>query len=309
MEQKNLGYSMKNIPIPSKKEYLKRLIEKIESLIRRMRWKAYFFENPGENASSDESDTGKYGLKSKQAPPPNERLNQFEDDLYEMVRSIQFRPVGNSFLNKLKSDAMEINKSEKLLIFADKTTNLYSVSKDNYEKLLTDNITKNYKKASSNIESDLNKEASSIARSLNLEKRMECIANRKAFVSLKDHKDNFNTNPKCRLINPAKSEIGLISKIILQNINKALRKIKKLNQWGNTASVISWFNNICNKQECKFMKFDIVDFYPSISENLLNKSLEFAKKSVSFKFGHQNNLTCQKIGAIRQKLNLVQKRR
>ena len=112
---------------------------------------------------------------------------------------------------------------------------------------------------------------------------MECIANRKAFVSLKDHKDNFNTNPKCRLINPAKSEIGLISKIILQNINNTLRKIKKLNQWGNTASVISWFNNICNKQECKFMKFDIVDFYPSISENLLNKCLEFATKSVSIK--------------------------
>ena len=28
---------------------------------------------------------------------------------------------------------------------------------------------------------------------------------------------------------------------------------------------------------CKFLKFDIVDFYPSITEDLLTKSLEFAQ--------------------------------
>ncbi len=35
------------------------------------------------------------------------------------------------------------------------------------------------------------------------------------FISLKDHKENFENNPKCRLINPAKSESGKLSKIIL----------------------------------------------------------------------------------------------
>ena len=29
-----------------------------------------------------------------------------------------------------------------------------------------------------------------------------------AFITLKDYKENFNINPKCRLINPAKSELG-----------------------------------------------------------------------------------------------------
>ena len=28
------------------------------------------------------------------------------------------------------------------------------------------------------------------------------------FISLKDHKENFENNPKCRLLNPAKSDSG-----------------------------------------------------------------------------------------------------
>ena len=42
---------------------------------------------------------------------------------------------------------------------------------------------------------------------------------REAFISLKDHKENFENNPKCRLINPAKSDSGKISKLILDKIN------------------------------------------------------------------------------------------
>ena len=43
MEIKNFGYSLKNIPIPTKSSYLKCLTDKTENLIRRLRWKAYHF--------------------------------------------------------------------------------------------------------------------------------------------------------------------------------------------------------------------------------------------------------------------------
>ena len=43
MEPVNLGYSDKNIPIAKPREYLKCLIEKTESFLRRVRWKAYHF--------------------------------------------------------------------------------------------------------------------------------------------------------------------------------------------------------------------------------------------------------------------------
>ena len=46
MEPVNLGYSDKNIPIAKPREYLKCLIEKTESFLRRVRWKACNFSFP-----------------------------------------------------------------------------------------------------------------------------------------------------------------------------------------------------------------------------------------------------------------------
>ena len=36
-------YSLKCIPIPTNKEYTKKLISQIEKILKRMRWKALFF--------------------------------------------------------------------------------------------------------------------------------------------------------------------------------------------------------------------------------------------------------------------------
>ena len=45
MDKTSYDYPLKNIPIPSKTSYNLKLIEKIESVIKRRRWKAYFFLN------------------------------------------------------------------------------------------------------------------------------------------------------------------------------------------------------------------------------------------------------------------------
>ena len=99
---------------------------------------------------------------------------------------------------------------------------------------------------------------------------------REAFISLKDHKENFQNNPKCWLINPAKSHSGKISKSILDKINTNLRLILNVNQWRNTQNAIEWFGSIEEKTRHSFISFDIVDFYPSISENLLDQALSWA---------------------------------
>jgi hypothetical protein len=49
------------------------------------------------------------------------------------------------------------------------------------------------------------------------------MARKNAFVTLKDHKENFDTNPKCRLLNPSKSELGKVSKVVLDRINDGYR--------------------------------------------------------------------------------------
>ena len=73
-------------------------------------------------------------------------------------------------------------------------------------------------------------EAHEIARKLHLEDRVNTTAKREAFITLKDHKPNFANNPTCRLITPAKSEIGKISKQILDRINKSIVNHFHLNQ-------------------------------------------------------------------------------
>ena len=106
---------------------------------------------------------------------------------------------------------------------------------------------------------------------------MEQYADKPAYVTLKDHKDNFKTKLPCRLINPAKSEIGIVSKIELEKLNKELVNKVKCNQFRNTHTVIDWFKSIPNKAKARFIKFDIADFYPTITENLLNNTLSYAQ--------------------------------
>ena len=107
------------------------------------------------------------------------------------------------------------------------------------------------------------------------------MAKAEAFVTIKDHKENFPRNIPCRLINPAKPEIGVISRKILSGIVEALRDKPNINLWKNTSSVINWFKAIEEKASHTFVMFDIVDFYPSISENLLSLALAYAKQFVA----------------------------
>ena len=67
----------------------------------------------------------------------------------------------------------------------------------------------------------------------------------------------------------AKSEIGIISKHILDNINKEMIKATKANLWRSASNVIDWFKAIPNKFQHAFITFDVCDFYSSISEQLL----------------------------------------
>ena len=41
-------------------------------------------------------------------------------------------------------------------------------------------------------------------------------------------------------------------------------------------SVIEWFKNMRKNESRNFICFDIIEFYPSISEELLNRTLDFA---------------------------------
>ena len=154
---------------------------------------------------------------------------------------------------------------------------------DDYIKTLQDNVTKTYKKAPDSLPEKINLEAKTIAGKFKIADRVDVMAEQEAFFTIKDHKEDFRTNPKYRLLNPTKSELGKLSQSILQKINKTIKEKLGFNQWHNTSEVIDWFQKIPEKHSCSFTIFDIEEFYPSISENLLVKALKFAKQHTNIK--------------------------
>ncbi len=272
MEEFTIDYSKKNIPIAGKDDYKIQLISKVEHFIKRMRWKA--MEALG-SLKSDEKET--FGFRSRKCPPTVDLLTDFENDLQMMVKNVEFRNINNPFQTKMSNDIKEIRSSQKVFVPADKSRNVYKLEPENYMKLLKENVTKDYKKSDKEKVININNNIQRIAKSLSLEKRIECLQEKEAYITIKDHKENFPNKISCRLINPTKSDIGKLSKQILDRINKEIVKIKKINQWKNTNSVISWFNNIKEKQNTAFIAFDIEAFYPSITAELFDKAIQFAK--------------------------------
>ena len=76
-----------------------------------------------------------------------------------MVRPIEFKSVRNDLQSTLREDLNKIKSSRNLLLFADKTTNLYEMPTDQYKTLLNNNITKTYRKADYNAKRSIDNEA------------------------------------------------------------------------------------------------------------------------------------------------------
>ena len=135
------------------------LMEKTESVIKRMQWKAHFY------LKKDTSNIvyTNYGFQTRNYPPQCKELQNFEKDLLDTIKLIKFRIVKDDFQRKLKEDILNIKSSPDVYAFADKTTNIYKLPPQDYKKLLHENITKSYKKLPTRLEKSINLEANEIA--------------------------------------------------------------------------------------------------------------------------------------------------
>ena len=84
---------------------------------------------------------------------------------------------------------------------------------------------------------------------------MECYSDQQAYITLKDRKESFRKNTKCRLINPSKCEVGRIRKNYLNDIIADVSRKTEVNQWRSKTTVINWFSNLSDKHKRKFIKF------------------------------------------------------
>ena len=274
MEKFEIEYSMQNIPIH---QYKIQLISKAEKRIQRMRWKTLEFLG---KLSSDNNNNQTFGFPSTKCPPPANELADFEKDMMLMVKNIQFRKISNNFQRKLKDDIRDIKSINKVFVPADKSRNIYKLENEQYSKLLRENVTKTYKKSNFNKVRNTNNKAKKITENFPVADRIDKLQEKEAYITTKDHKDDFPNKISCRLINPCKSSIGKITKVILDRINTAVGNHTNVNHWKDTSTVIDWFKKIPDKKYCHFMVFGIESFYPSISEKLLNEAIEYAKNIV-----------------------------
>ena len=98
---------------------------------------------------------------------------------------------------------------------------------------------------------------------------------------MKDHKPGWPGKKDARLLNPAKSELGVIVKVKLQGINATIRGATGLLQWRKTKDTILWFEGLTSEastSNLKFFKFDFEAFYPSIKPDLFLKAIAWGKK-------------------------------
>ena len=79
----------------------------------------------------------------------------------------------HTFQTQLLNDVKKIKDSHKIFVPADKSRNIYLISKDEYQKLLTEDITKTYKMTNRRKVYDINNETNSIAKRLSIDKRTE----------------------------------------------------------------------------------------------------------------------------------------
>ena len=115
----NFAHSTKNIPIPTETNYKLQLIEKIELFIKKIRWKAIFYDmklnNKNKNNSNinhnlknnsknngdgtQKENSSRYGMKSNKCPPQVKGLIAFEEDMIDLVHQTRFRKVKSNVIS------------------------------------------------------------------------------------------------------------------------------------------------------------------------------------------------------------------
>ena len=276
MELVNFKHSTKDIPVPSFKVYMNMFINIIKTFVRKVELSAEHFLNPTRNTHKET-----YGFPSLHYPEPVNEITPFKEDLLNLAKNIEFRRNRSEFQTQLKTEVNTIKNVDKIIVAADKTSNHYKMTPEHYLELTGREVRKDYKKADDNHVKNINKAHKKIVAKLDIQDRVFRNTESEAFITLKDHKGDFKNNPKCRLLNPAKPQVGRVSHKVLKHVVNVIRQRTQLNHWENTYACIEWYKKIQNKDKHAFLVFDIVSFYPSITLNLLNKALDWASQYVT----------------------------
>ena len=104
-----------------------------------------------------------------------------------IIRSISYKNSRCHFQDDLKKDIGTVRNEDRIFVKADKSTNFYKLDTNQYNHLLNANVIKTYKKADNSKLDKIDKEAKNITTKLDLNDRVELMATKEAFITLKSN--------------------------------------------------------------------------------------------------------------------------
>ena len=192
-------------------------------------------------------------------------------DLFNLIKKIRFIKDHNSFQTKSNKDLKKLKNSKSVWVRADEWKNIYKTNPSNYHKILRNKITDSYKiNRNYTIPPPPNDDTLKCANELHIEDRLETFEMKDAYIQFKDHKYNFENKLESRWINPSKTELGIISKILLKILCSIYKKTTLNKFWKNSTHTIERFRNMENKSKDTSIHFDIIHFYLSTSKKSFN---------------------------------------
>ena len=111
-----------------------------------------------------------YGFTTYRTAPFVKEIADFENE--PASTGIKFTNFRSPLQRELQKCVNRVKENPNILVNADKTSSIYQVSKQTYNQLLVNNVTKDYKHAPVNLVSQINDEAKGIAQELGLADRI-----------------------------------------------------------------------------------------------------------------------------------------
>ena len=147
-----------------------------------MRWKVYWDKNKHKMKHKET-----YGFPSLAKAPPCEELKAFEEDLFKLISAVETKPFNKPLQERMKRDLQVLqNNPDQVVIASDKTSNYFMMDVEEYQETLDRELRKAYKKAGNDVVEDIDSEAAYFANKLDLDDRIEGMALKPAFLTIKE---------------------------------------------------------------------------------------------------------------------------
>ena len=141
-------------------------------------------------------------------------MTNFKNDWTNLLRNIKFRATKSSFQQQLTKDIRTTKNTKTTLRFADKTSNIYKVPKEQCEKLVNMLSRHFTKRLARKHKTRATPKEKNILKNKEVIKEMFVNGKQNCFITLKDHKPNFQNKPTAQILNPAINGLGRISKTV-----------------------------------------------------------------------------------------------